>query len=255
MQSMEPVHDAAATGLGVILSRHDRKGGGKIGESGRGSSAYAGEVDILFQLTRSTNPGNATRRALTGTGRFDGITEEQIVEFRDGQYVYLGESSDVERRQAKSWLMDHLPDVDGTPFTKSDIKQQTGDRFSPSTIDRALKELEAECDVGKRKGFGKNRQGLGYWRIETTDSNQESDDLTTKGSTPGEVDVSDPQRDPHPGADLTTPGPPDDINSGARQNEVDGLNLRPTTGDDLFRGQYLSGEVDSGADEMEEGEA
>ena len=258
MESMEPVHDAAAVGLGVILSRHDRKGGGSLGESGRGSSAYAGEADILFRLARATNPANASRRTLSGTGRFDGIPEEQIIEFRDGLYGYLGDAPDIERRETKAWLLDNLPDALGTPLMKSEIKErmeQTGKKVSNSTLDRTLKELLDEGKVDKRKGFGTNKRALGYWMIALATRDEELDDLTTKGSTPGEVDVSDPQRDPHPGADLTTPGPPDDINSGARQNEVDGLNLRPTTGDDLFRGQYLSGEVDSGADEMEEGEA
>jgi len=36
LESMLPLQDAAATGLAVVVIRHDRKGGGDLGESGRG---------------------------------------------------------------------------------------------------------------------------------------------------------------------------------------------------------------------------
>jgi hypothetical protein len=60
-----------AEGLTVVYLRHDRKGGGEVGESGRGSSQIGGDADQLLQLTRPTG-GNAraTVRVLSAVGRF-----------------------------------------------------------------------------------------------------------------------------------------------------------------------------------------
>lgn len=49
---MAPLQDAAHAGLTVIVCRHERKGGGDVGDSGRGSSATWGDVDIILQLRR-----------------------------------------------------------------------------------------------------------------------------------------------------------------------------------------------------------
>jgi AAA domain len=44
---MQPLQEAAARGLAVVITRHERKGGGEVGESARGSSAFGGAVDII----------------------------------------------------------------------------------------------------------------------------------------------------------------------------------------------------------------
>src|ERR1700689_3865482 len=38
LEAMLPLQHAAAAGIGTILSRHERKSGGEVGDSGRGSS-------------------------------------------------------------------------------------------------------------------------------------------------------------------------------------------------------------------------
>ena len=44
---MQPLQQAAAAeGLGVLVSQHERKSGGEVEDSGRGSSAFAGAADI-----------------------------------------------------------------------------------------------------------------------------------------------------------------------------------------------------------------
>ena len=51
LEALEPLQVGADTSrIGVIVSFHDRKGGGEVGESGRGSSAYAGAVDIILHV-------------------------------------------------------------------------------------------------------------------------------------------------------------------------------------------------------------
>lgn len=52
LAAAEPLQDAAAKGLAVIVTRHERKGGGDVGESGRGGSAFSGAVDIIVSIRR-----------------------------------------------------------------------------------------------------------------------------------------------------------------------------------------------------------
>ena len=42
--AMTPLQDLATSGRAVFVLRHDRKGGGDVGESGRGSSQASGDV-------------------------------------------------------------------------------------------------------------------------------------------------------------------------------------------------------------------
>ena len=52
LRASRPLQQAAQSGLGVIATCHHRKGGGALGESRRGSSAFGGAVDIIVSLTR-----------------------------------------------------------------------------------------------------------------------------------------------------------------------------------------------------------
>jgi hypothetical protein len=70
LRAIEPLQRAAAEGLAVIVDRHERKGGGEVGESGRGSSAFAGAVDILLSLRRPEGRARATMRVLHALSRF-----------------------------------------------------------------------------------------------------------------------------------------------------------------------------------------
>ncbi len=45
-EALAPIQAIAGLGIGVILSRHERKSGGDVGDSGRGSSAWGGPTAI-----------------------------------------------------------------------------------------------------------------------------------------------------------------------------------------------------------------
>lgn len=51
-----PVQAAAQDDLAVVVVRHDRKSGGEVGTSSRGSSAFGGAVDIILQLKNRRSP-------------------------------------------------------------------------------------------------------------------------------------------------------------------------------------------------------
>jgi AAA domain len=63
-EAMAPLQMAAARGLAIIVLRHDRKSGGDVGESARGSSAFGGAADIILALRRGEGNSRPTIRAL-----------------------------------------------------------------------------------------------------------------------------------------------------------------------------------------------
>jgi len=79
-QMVEPLQGAAAEGLGVLIVRHDRKSGGEVGISARGSSAYAAIMDVILHLTPMQGEKvNARQRVLEGAGRFGDDTPQVMV--------------------------------------------------------------------------------------------------------------------------------------------------------------------------------
>jgi len=163
LQAMAPLQAAAATGLAVVVVRHDRKGGGELGESGRGSSAFAGAADILLGLRRANTEGHPTRRELLGVGRFDDIPAEIVLELRDGEWLALGDAINVERAGAKSHLLDTLPGPNEPWAMETDVVKALGPPAKRSTARRALDELIAEGQVEKgERVAGKTGMAHGY---------------------------------------------------------------------------------------------
>src|SRR5258708_14698682 len=53
MEAMNPLQALASElSVVVIVVRHDRKAGGEIGDSARGSSAFGGDADVIIHLSR-----------------------------------------------------------------------------------------------------------------------------------------------------------------------------------------------------------
>lgn len=163
MEAIRPLEQAAAGGLAIWYNRHDRKGGGEIGESGRGTSALAGAADILLQLKRADTEGHPNRRILAGIGRFDGVPDQVVIELTDDGYRSLGNAIAVEQAKVEAWLTDHLPGPE-TPATVEELRDGLGKIASKSTLDRVLDRMVDSGRVGKAaRGFGKSKRAAGYW--------------------------------------------------------------------------------------------
>ena len=160
-RAMDELRTIAMTGAAVIYSRHDRKGGGDLGDSGRGSSAYSGYADILLQFGRANQEGHPTRRLLTAIGRFDETPDEMIVELKAGQYVPLGSTGELERASARNLLLDLFPSPDANRLTEKDILGED-ESLSRSTFNRAFRDLESEGLADREKGYGEKKTAYGY---------------------------------------------------------------------------------------------
>lgn len=168
---MMPVTDPAA--LAKLVARHDRKSGGEVGESGRGSSAISGDVDVILQLRRPEGHQPHTRRVIESLSRYSETPEKVVIDLTEAGYVLLGDSEAVavadairivsahlggEFEQKESWTVDEL-------VTDCDLNR--------AAVQRALRELERRGDV--------HRHGLGRRGSPYTYSVQESVSALTNG--------------------------------------------------------------------------
>jgi len=180
LAAVRPLHAVAAEGLAVLMLRHDRKSGGEIGESGRGSSAWAGAADILWNLRRANVEGHPNRRHLVGVGRFEDIPAELLIELRDSEYVNLGTAVDVERQEVREAVFEILPGPEEQGISETDLLERLGDKGSRTTLRRVLEELIKGELVIKERGAGKTGRAFGY-RL--------SNDVTTYSMTPGQFNT------------------------------------------------------------------
>ena len=77
--ALRPLQEADAPDLARLVIRHTRKSGGDLVEAGRGSSAFAGEADVLISMTKPKG-ARLTVRRLEAIGRFDAIPPVLTVE-------------------------------------------------------------------------------------------------------------------------------------------------------------------------------
>ena len=79
LAALRPLQEADATDLAKVVFRHTRKSGGDLVEAGRGSSAFAGEADVLVSMSQPKG-ARATVRYLEAVGRFEAIPPVLTVE-------------------------------------------------------------------------------------------------------------------------------------------------------------------------------
>jgi hypothetical protein len=110
LEAIEPLQLLAAKGTAIMVTRHDRKGGGEVGESARGSGAFTGAVDIVVALGRDSHDPRPTMRRLISLSRFTELPSDLIIELVDGRYVVLGSIEDVTTGLARDHVLAALPD-------------------------------------------------------------------------------------------------------------------------------------------------
>jgi hypothetical protein len=96
-RAMEPLQNAAHRGLAILVLRHERKGGGEVGESGRGGSAASGDVDVILAIRRPQGNQPSNRRVLESVGRYRETPDELVIELDESanEYVVLGDRDAV----------------------------------------------------------------------------------------------------------------------------------------------------------------
>ena len=105
LEGLKPVQEAANEGLAVIVVHHEKKSGGGVGDSSRGSTAFTGAVDIIVSVQRPEGQTSPKVRVISTLSRYP-CTPDTI-------YVGLTETGFERREEAaviSSEIEKHLLD-------------------------------------------------------------------------------------------------------------------------------------------------
>ena len=164
LAAMQPLQLAASEGIGTVLIRHERKSGGDVGDSGRGSSAFAGAVDIVLSLRRPEGNSRKTLRVLQALSRFSETPPELLVELKESGYVALGDAHEAVLREAKASIIEIAPMLEAEAMTLEALMESS--QVQRSTAQRAVESL-LQDDILKRSGDGKRGSPYRYFRAGT----------------------------------------------------------------------------------------
>lgn len=158
--AMEPLLQAAAKGLAIIVVRHERKSGGEVGDSGRGSSAFAGAVDVVLSLRRPEGNVKKTQRVLQAVSRFSETPGEILLELTEGGYISLGEPREAALKSAMDSILAIAPKTELEALNLEELVEST--ELPRATTQRAVNSLLEEGLI-VRIGKGKKRSPYRYW--------------------------------------------------------------------------------------------
>ena len=149
------MQDAAANGLAVIVSRHERKSGGDLCDSGRGGSAFSGAVDIVVAIRRGEGKTKPTVRVLRCLSRFSETPYTLVIDLTDEGYVSLGAEGAVAVLEAEAAMLDRLPQsLERRPRPGVIANHRTHDQQNRGEV--RIKNLFAAGKVGR---FGAGKKG------------------------------------------------------------------------------------------------
>tara|TARA_B100001123_G_scaffold434374_1_gene560827 strand:+ start:1584 stop:3443 length:1860 start_codon:yes stop_codon:yes gene_type:complete len=167
LEAMEPLLALRSKGMGILIIRHERKGGGDIGESARGSTAFGGSIDVICTLRKADGNSPYSVRVLSAVGRFNDIPAKTMIDYRDGVYVNLGTETQVIKSQGREKIMQVMPDNEGDAMDRDELYEATG--VTKGTGQEIITEL-VEQGLITQTGKGVKNNKFRYWinRLEGT---------------------------------------------------------------------------------------
>jgi hypothetical protein len=164
LRAMQPLQRGAAAGLCVIVVRHERKSGGAVGDSGRGSSAYAGAVDIVISVRLAEGNGDRNFRLIQAVSRFDEAPDNWVVEYDPASgYRLRGTAADLSRERARQALLDAAPRSEAEALTTTELRAAV--QLSIGTFARVSGELVVQGKLA-RSGAGTKGDPHRFWAPE-----------------------------------------------------------------------------------------
>jgi hypothetical protein len=190
-EAMKPLQEAAAKGLAVEFTRHERKGGGEVGESGRGSSAFGGAVDVIMSIRRGEGNTRPTVRIIEALSRYDETPDKVVVELTDRGYRTLGDASAFAEQEAMKAIVETLPSKAENAIPTAEVLDRLGKQGIKRTV--ATAGLVTLAEAGTIERLGKGQKGSPYRYYKPTPEDR-----------PGGQESPDPPDDIHSSA-TTTP--------------------------------------------------
>jgi hypothetical protein len=159
-EAMRPLQEAAAKGLAVEFTRHERKGGGEVGESGRGSSAFGGAVDVIMTLRRGEGNTRPSVRIVEALSRFDETPDKVVVDLTENGYRNLGDASAFAEKEARDAIVEILPAMPEHAMATADVLDRLGKQGIKRTV--ATEALATLAGAGTIERLGKGQKGSPY---------------------------------------------------------------------------------------------
>lgn len=219
-EAMRPLQEAAAKGLAVVLTRHERKGGGEVGESGRGSSAFGGAVDIILSIRRGEGNVRPTIRVIESLSRFDETPDKVVVELTEQGYKSLGDATAFAEEEAENAVLEMLPSKEENAMVTADVLDKLKEQDIKRTVATAALAKLSDAGTVRRIGEGKKGNPYRYYKPPTEEQKDSSETLAGSGRT-NERDTS---------RELARPTLADEIHSSA--TPIYRADERKTYGDD-----------------------
>jgi hypothetical protein len=149
LRAMKPLQHVAAERIGVLIGQHERKSGGDVEDSGRGSSAFAGAADIVINIRRLPGNGSPNLRALRALSRFDDTPAELTIELTDDAYT-VRDSKAVASQQAVVSIQAVIPRFDSEAFTLNQLCEVASVRRTiGQEVVQQLVQDKRLCRIGK----------------------------------------------------------------------------------------------------------
>jgi hypothetical protein len=174
LEVLEPLQEATAAGIGVAIAQHERKAGGDVEESGRGSTAFAGYVDVLLSLSRPKGHTRSNLRVLKSLSRFDETPEELLIELTADGYIQRGAVRGIAEEDARAAILEAVPKVRSKALTLEEIVVSA--HISRATAQRATEHLVEMADL-RVTGKGTKGNPRRYWAENLDDEADEQEEV------------------------------------------------------------------------------
>jgi hypothetical protein len=162
LAAMAPLQRAAGEGLAVVAIRHERKSGGEVGDSGRGSSAFVGAADVVISLRRPGGNCRPSLRELQAVSRYDDTPAKVGVELTANGYQVL-DTSELALQEAKAAIIASASTTESEAMDLEAFCSSAG--ITRSSAQRATDDLQKEGKL-KKVGAGKKGSPFRYFRTE-----------------------------------------------------------------------------------------
>jgi len=166
LKAMEPLLQAAADGVAIIIVRHMRKSGGETVTAARGSSAITGAVDIVCTLAHHS-AGDAFR-VLDATGRFKESVFNLVIELTPSGYIARGNGQQVAQQVQQvleDLIISQLPPDEPAALAEKEILALLGKSPKPIGRTKLSETVKGLVKAGsiRQRGRGTNTDPMRYW--------------------------------------------------------------------------------------------
>jgi AAA domain len=167
MESLRPLRELTAAGIGLLLLHHPRKGATVAGQAARGSGALPSHVDIIAEMSWHTRTDDEDRRRwLRAYSRYDDTRRRLILELNPEGTDYLVRQPGQEESGAECWDVICMVLNDARErLTRREILEEWPEDFSKPDSTTIWKLLNRGIEQGKirKRGSSRKYDPFRYW--------------------------------------------------------------------------------------------